>query len=138
MAAGDTENYLTNPVNVYRLMKRLHTDWFLMEGRVQLMAEEMSELQGDFSKEEVMLITIFLHRLQCNPRVRTEFSQPGGRGGGCSGPRSPAEHLQVGRGPGGCRNPEWRQIRVRPQRRISNNQPGLKYRAIPTNPSSIE
>jgi len=46
MAAGDTENYLTNPVNVYRLMKRLHTDWFLMEGRVQLMAEEMSELQG--------------------------------------------------------------------------------------------
>ncbi|EDX15020.1 prolyl 4-hydroxylase subunit alpha-1 isoform X1 [Drosophila simulans] len=42
MAASDTENYLTNPVNVYRLMKRLHTDWSLMEGRVQLMAEEMN------------------------------------------------------------------------------------------------
>ncbi|XP_075161943.1 uncharacterized protein LOC142234657 [Haematobia irritans] len=26
-AAGDTENYLTNPVNAYKLIKRLHNDW---------------------------------------------------------------------------------------------------------------
>uniref|UniRef100_A0A1I8PH27 procollagen-proline 4-dioxygenase n=1 Tax=Stomoxys calcitrans TaxID=35570 RepID=A0A1I8PH27_STOCA len=27
MAAADTENYLTNPVNAYKLIKRLHNDW---------------------------------------------------------------------------------------------------------------
>jgi len=59
MAAGDTENYLTNPVNVYRLMKRLHTDWFLVEGRVQLMAEEMSELQGSSSRKRSCLYPSF-------------------------------------------------------------------------------
>ncbi|XP_018794092.1 PREDICTED: prolyl 4-hydroxylase subunit alpha-1 [Bactrocera latifrons] len=34
-AARNTENYLTNPVNVYRLMKRLTTDWTIYEERVQ-------------------------------------------------------------------------------------------------------
>ncbi|XP_020811601.1 prolyl 4-hydroxylase subunit alpha-1 [Drosophila serrata] len=42
LAASDTENYLTNPVNVYRLMKRLHTDWFLTEGRVQQISEDLA------------------------------------------------------------------------------------------------
>lgn len=35
LAARDRENYLTNPVNVYRLMKRLHTDWEQLESRAQ-------------------------------------------------------------------------------------------------------
>ncbi|XP_067623244.1 uncharacterized protein [Eurosta solidaginis] len=34
-AARNTENYLTNPVNVYRLMKRLTNDWTVYEERVQ-------------------------------------------------------------------------------------------------------
>lgn len=34
-AARNTENYLTNPVNVYRLMKRLTNDWTIYEERVQ-------------------------------------------------------------------------------------------------------
>ncbi|KAH8383446.1 hypothetical protein KR009_008674 [Drosophila setifemur] len=42
LATTDTENYLTNPVNVYRLMKRLHTDWSLMEGRIHLISEELN------------------------------------------------------------------------------------------------
>jgi len=114
MAASDTENYLTNPVNVYRLMKRLHTDWSLMEGRMQLMAEEMSKCTHHI--QGLLLLTLtFSPRFPRYQGVRPELPQPGGRGGGCSGSRPPAEHLQTGRGPGGPGHSEWRQIRVRPQ-----------------------
>uniref|UniRef100_A0A6P4F8L9 procollagen-proline 4-dioxygenase n=1 Tax=Drosophila rhopaloa TaxID=1041015 RepID=A0A6P4F8L9_DRORH len=70
IAASDSENYLTNPVNVYRLMKRLHTDWSLMEGRVQLMAEDMNfnatrEYGLSFpSQEDVEGAALALVRLQ--------------------------------------------------------------------------
>ncbi|XP_041673581.1 prolyl 4-hydroxylase subunit alpha-1 [Drosophila eugracilis] len=70
LAAAGSENYLTNPVNVYRLMKRLHTDWPLMEGRVQLMAEEMNfnatrEYGLSFpSQEDVEGAALALVRLQ--------------------------------------------------------------------------
>ncbi|XP_001994787.2 prolyl 4-hydroxylase subunit alpha-2 [Drosophila grimshawi] len=41
MAAKGLENYLTNPINIYRLMKRLHTDWQQMERRVQQMSTQI-------------------------------------------------------------------------------------------------
>ncbi|XP_030556487.1 prolyl 4-hydroxylase subunit alpha-1 [Drosophila novamexicana] len=41
LAARGLENYLTNPVNIYRLMKRLHTDWQQMENRVQQMSAQL-------------------------------------------------------------------------------------------------
>ncbi|XP_017845691.1 prolyl 4-hydroxylase subunit alpha-2 isoform X1 [Drosophila busckii] len=40
-AAGDTDNYLTNPINVYRLMKRLHTDWFNFEQRAHIVNSQL-------------------------------------------------------------------------------------------------
>ncbi|KAH8271299.1 hypothetical protein KR018_006070 [Drosophila ironensis] len=42
LASTDTENYLTNPVNIYRLMKRLNTDWSLMENRIQQISEDLN------------------------------------------------------------------------------------------------
>ncbi|XP_030369271.1 prolyl 4-hydroxylase subunit alpha-1-like [Scaptodrosophila lebanonensis] len=41
LAGKGMENYLTNPVNVYRLMKRLRTDWTELEARVQQMSSRM-------------------------------------------------------------------------------------------------
>ncbi|XP_034486639.1 prolyl 4-hydroxylase subunit alpha-1 [Drosophila innubila] len=41
LAARGTENYLTNPINVYRLMKRLHTDWSQLESRAQQMSSQI-------------------------------------------------------------------------------------------------
>ncbi|XP_068152598.1 LOW QUALITY PROTEIN: prolyl 4-hydroxylase subunit alpha-1 [Drosophila tropicalis] len=42
LALKDTENYLTNPVNVYRLMKRLNTDWMQVEGRIVDMSHQLA------------------------------------------------------------------------------------------------
>ncbi|BFF93072.1 prolyl 4-hydroxylase subunit alpha-2 [Drosophila madeirensis] len=71
VAAKDTENYLTNPVNVYRLMKRLHTDWPHLEGRVQQIADRIDfnvSQQGDGlsfpSQEDVDGAALALVRLQ--------------------------------------------------------------------------
>ncbi|XP_001357665.1 prolyl 4-hydroxylase subunit alpha-2 [Drosophila pseudoobscura] len=70
VAARDTENYLTNPVNVYRLMKRLHTDWPHLETRVQQIADKMdfNATQGyglSFpSQEDVDGAALALVRLQ--------------------------------------------------------------------------
>jgi len=41
LAARGLENYLTNPINVYRLMKRLHTDWPQLENRAQQMSSQI-------------------------------------------------------------------------------------------------
>ncbi|XP_017873632.1 PREDICTED: prolyl 4-hydroxylase subunit alpha-2 [Drosophila arizonae] len=41
LAAKGLENYLTNPVNVYRLMKRLHTDWPHVDSRVQQLSAQL-------------------------------------------------------------------------------------------------
>ncbi|XP_034114540.1 prolyl 4-hydroxylase subunit alpha-1 [Drosophila albomicans] len=41
LAARGTENYLTNPINIYRLMKRLHNDWSQLESRAQQMSSQI-------------------------------------------------------------------------------------------------
>ena len=53
-ASKDLEGYLSNPINAYRLIKRLHNDWMTYEQTVQ---------QNDIkeSKENAKSLNVFHH-----------------------------------------------------------------------------
>ncbi|XP_053954570.1 prolyl 4-hydroxylase subunit alpha-2 [Anastrepha ludens] len=71
--ADDVDGYLSNPVNAYRLIKRLHSDWSAIEDTIRadpsrthfLEIMEANRLKSDFpSKEDVIGSAVALARLQ--------------------------------------------------------------------------